>query len=57
MTGTSGGWNPLNMDFTTGPKTQLLLILLVRPPSKADDDTAITGKVWLDDVQISSATE
>lgn len=57
MIGTSGGWNPLNMDFTTGPKTQLLLILLVRPPSKADDDTAITGRVWLDDVQISSATD
>lgn len=57
MTGTSGGWNPLNMEFATGPKTQVLLILLVRPPSKADDDTAITGKVWLDDVHISSSTE
>lgn len=57
MTGTSNGWNPLNMEFKTGPKTQLLLVLLVRPPSKADDDTAITGKVWLDDVQITSATE
>jgi hypothetical protein len=57
MIGTSGGWNPLNMNFNTGPKTQLLLILLVRPPSKADDDNAITGKVWLDDVQICSATE
>jgi hypothetical protein len=57
MTGTSGGWNPLNMDFKTGPNTQLLLVLLVRPPSKADDNTAITGKVWLDDVQITSATE
>ena len=57
MTGTSGGWNPLNMEFATGPRTQVLLILLVRPPSKADDNTGITGKVWLDDVQISSATE
>lgn len=57
MTGTSGGWNPLNMQFTTGSRTQVLLVLLVRPPSKADDDTAITGKVWLDDVQISLATE
>ncbi len=57
MTGTSGGWNPLNMDFTTGPKTKLLLVLLVRPASKAEDNTAITGKVWLDDVQITSATE
>jgi hypothetical protein len=57
MTGTSGGWNPLNLEFSTGPKTQVLLVLMVRPPSKADDDTAITGKVWLDDVQISSPTE
>ena len=57
MTGTSGGWNPLNMEFTTGPRTQVLLVLLVRPPSKADDDDAITGRVWLDDVQISSAAQ
>lgn len=57
MTGTSGGWNPLNMDFTTGPKTQLLLVLLVRAASKAEDNTAIRGKVWLDDVQVTSATE
>jgi tetratricopeptide (TPR) repeat protein len=57
MTGTSGGWNPLSMVFKTGPKTELLLVLLFRPPSKADDDTAITGKVWVDDVQITSTTE
>ena len=57
MTGTSGGWNPLNIEFKTGPKTQILLVLLVRPPSKTDDDNVITGKVWLDDVQITSATE
>jgi tetratricopeptide (TPR) repeat protein len=57
MVGSSGGWNPLNMEFRTGPKTQVLLLLLVRPLSHADDDTAITGSVWLDDVRISSATE
>lgn len=56
MTGTTGGWNPLNMEFTTGPKTQLLLVSLVRPPSKADYNTGIKGKVWLDDVQITSVT-
>lgn len=54
MTGTSGGWNPLNLSFKTGPKTQLLIVALVRTPSKAADDTAITGKVWLDDVQLTS---
>jgi tetratricopeptide (TPR) repeat protein len=57
MTGTSGGWNPLNMEFKTGPKTQLILVLLVRSPSSADDDPGISGRVWLDDVQITSATE
>jgi len=57
MTGSSGGWNPVNLTFKTGPQTQLLLVLLVRPPSKADDNTAITGRVWLDDVHITSATE
>jgi Tetratricopeptide repeat len=57
MTGSSGGWNPLNLDFKTGPKTQLLIVALVRLPSKANEDADITGKVWLDDVQITSATE
>jgi len=57
MTGSSGGWNPLSLNFKTGPQTQLLLVMLVRPPSKADDDTAVTGKAWLDDVQITSAAE
>jgi Tetratricopeptide repeat len=57
MTGSSGGWNPLNLDFKTGPKTQLLIVALVRLPSKASEDTEITGRVWLDDVQVTSAVE
>jgi len=57
MTGTSGGWNPVSLNFKTGPKTELLLVALVRQPSKSEDDTAITGKVWLDDVQLTSAGE
>ncbi len=57
MTGSSGGWNPLNLEFKTGPKTQLLIVALVRLPSKASEDTGITGKVWLDDLQITSATD
>lgn len=57
MTGSSRGWNPLNLDFKTGPKTQLLIIALVRIPSKSSDDTDIGGKVWLDDVQITPVTD
>lgn len=57
MTGTSGGWNPVNLKFKTGPKTQLLIVALVRLPSKSEDDTAITGTVWLDDVTINPATQ
>ena len=57
MTGSSGGWNPVSMAFKTGPQTQLLLVMLVRPPSKAGEDTAITGRVWLDDVHLTSAPE
>jgi hypothetical protein len=57
MTGTSGGWNPLNLDFKTGPKTQIIVLMLVRHPSSAYDDTGITGTVWLDDVKITSATQ
>jgi hypothetical protein len=51
-TGTSDGWTPLILDFTTGPKTELIVVRLVRLPSKKFDNL-ISGKVWLDDVLLT----
>jgi len=53
LTGTSDGWTPLLLDFTTGPKTALIVVGLVRLPSKKLDNL-ISGEVWLDDVQLTS---
>jgi len=52
LVGTSGGWVPVLLDFTTGPKTTLVSLTLRRLPS-ARIDNQIAGKVWLDDVRIT----
>jgi tetratricopeptide (TPR) repeat protein len=52
LTGTSDGWTSLLLDFATGPKTALIVVRLVRLPSKKFDNL-IAGKVWLDDVQLT----
>jgi len=52
LTGTSDGWTSLLLDFATGPKTELIVVRLVRLPSKKFDNL-ISGKVWLDDVQLT----
>ncbi len=52
MTGDSNGWVPVQLDFQTGPKSQLLLLHLVRLPSQKLDNL-IAGKVWLDDVRLT----
>jgi len=40
------------LDFAAGPKTELILVRVVRLPSRKLDNL-ISGKVWLDDVQIT----
>jgi hypothetical protein len=52
LTGTTEGWAPLLLDFTTGPKTELVVLSLTRLQSQKLDNL-IAGKVWLDDVQLS----
>jgi hypothetical protein len=52
LTGTSDGWTSLLLDFATGPQTELIVVRLVRLPSKKFDNL-ISGKVWLDDVQLT----
>lgn len=53
LTGTSNGWTDLPFDFTTGPKTSLLVVALERIPSKKLDNL-IAGKVWIDDVRLTT---
>jgi hypothetical protein len=54
FTGSTDGWTPLLLDFAAGPKTELIVVRLVRWPSKKLDNL-ISGKVWLDDVQLTPA--
>jgi hypothetical protein len=53
MIGDSNGWTPIQLDFKTGPKTNLLLLSLTRLPSQKFDNL-IAGKVWLDDVSLTT---
>ena len=52
LTGTSDGWTSLLLDFAAGPKTELIVLRLVRLPSRKFDNL-ISGKVWLDDVRLT----
>ena len=52
LVGTTEGWVPILLDFTAGPKTNLLAVTLRRPPSQRIDNR-IAGKVWLDDLRIT----
>jgi hypothetical protein len=52
LTGTTDGWTPILLDFSTGPKTGLIVVRLLRLPSHKFDNL-IAGKVWLDDVQLT----
>ncbi|HUZ46093.1 MAG TPA: tetratricopeptide repeat protein [Terriglobia bacterium] len=51
-TGTSQGWNPVNLDFKAGPKTDLIIVALARLPIQKIDNQ-IAGRVWLDDVVLT----
>ncbi len=52
MIGTSPSWLPLSLDFRTGPKTNLVVVMIARVPSQKLDNR-IAGKVWVDDVSLS----
>jgi hypothetical protein len=55
LTGTQP-WTPLEVDFTTGPHTHILLIQLRRIPSRLFDNK-LSGTVWVDDVSLTPALE
>jgi|HubBroStandDraft_6_1064221.scaffolds.fasta_scaffold01616_11 hypothetical protein len=50
LLGTSG-WEEHRLDFTTGPGTRLVVIQIIRPPSRKLDNQ-IAGTLWLDDVSL-----
>ena len=51
LTGTTVGWAQEGIDFETGPKTELVVVSLIRLPSQKLDNF-ISGSVWLDDVKL-----
>ena len=53
LTGNTTGWESILLDFRTGPKTELVVLSLTRRPSLKLDNL-IAGKVWLDDVRLTS---
>jgi hypothetical protein len=56
LIGTTGGWATSTMDFKTGPKTELILVIIARVPSRKFDNQ-IAGKGWVDDVSLVSTKE
>ena len=45
-------WTLEQADFTTGPKTHMVAIKLVRKPSQRLDNR-LNGTVWIDDVSLA----
>jgi hypothetical protein len=56
LTENTNGWTSFLLDFETGPKTELVIVGLARPPSRKLDNL-IAGKVWLDDVRLTLLSE
>lgn len=47
-------WQPVSFEFTAGPKTEAVLVRLVRVPC-ADGVCPIYGKIWYDDFNLERA--
>ena len=56
LTGSTTGWNALTVDFTAGPKTDLIVVAVARRASRKID-SLIAGKVWVDDLRLVPAPE
>lgn len=52
LEGTALGWTPLTVDFTAGPKTELITVSVSRLPSRKLDNL-IAGKAWVDDLTLT----
>jgi hypothetical protein len=55
LEGTHFGWTTLALDFTTGPKTEVIVVAIRRLPS-GKLDNLIAGEVWVDDVSLTTQT-
>jgi tetratricopeptide (TPR) repeat protein len=55
LQGDSMGWIPVSVDFTTGPKTELIAVTVTRLPSRKLDNL-IAGKVWVDDLSLTAVS-
>jgi hypothetical protein len=53
ITGSTGGWSQVILDFTTGPRTELVIVSVARLPS-AKIDSLIAGKIWVDDLSLTA---
>jgi hypothetical protein len=53
LEGTTVSWTPVTVDFTTGPKTELIVVSVSRLPSRKLDNL-IAGKVWVDDLTLTA---
>jgi len=53
VTGTTEGWTQVILDFTAGPKTELVVVSVARLPSTKLDNQ-IAGKVWVDDLSLTA---
>jgi hypothetical protein len=53
LEGTTMSWAPVAVDFTTGPRTELIAISISRLPSRKLDNL-IVGKVWVDDLILTA---
>ena len=56
LTESTTGWNALTVDFTAGPKTDLIVVAVARRASRKID-SLIAGKVWVDDLRLVPAPE
>lgn len=52
LIGTTPSWTPLSIDFETGPKTSLVVVVVARAASQ-EFASQIAGKVWVDDVTLT----
>ena len=53
LEGTTMSWAPVAVDFTTGPRTELIAVSISRLPSRKLDNL-IAGKVWVDDLILTA---
>ncbi len=56
LTGSTISWVPVEVFFTPGPKTELVVVAVARLPSTKIDNL-IAGKVWVDDLSLTFSSE